>query len=233
MLLGDIFGARCSAILAANFKKQQTQERSGDLFLSSLIPLTWQRASVASPLHPWIWNPMIRKHLHVRKTSGQLFTTPTLTSVGLTKRNCLGRSTLLSYPGCRSYTCWAFWIERASESECMCIQHWYVYALITQQRQGEFPKRIVTLKRFLRVSTQLYGLEDDLEISDNQYLLSLTVSISQYSFTFLYEPVAPQIFFFSYSIFEVPSNVFLKRLRPSIWLSGLMLFWGVMMVCIK
>lgn len=39
-----------------------------------------------------------------------------------------------------------------------------------------------------------------------------------------------QIFFFSYAIFEVPSNVFLKRLRPSIWLSLLMFCWGIMMV---
>jgi len=38
-----------------------------------------------------------------------------------------------------------------------------------------------------------------------------------------------QIFFFSYAVFEVPSNVFLKRLRPSIWLSLLMLLWGIMM----
>lgn len=29
---------------------------------------------------------------------------------------------------------------------------------------------------------------------------------------------------------QVPSNVFLKRLRPSIWLSLLMLLWGIMMV---
>ncbi|KAF8994343.1 MFS general substrate transporter [Cyathus striatus] len=58
---------------------------------------------------------------------------------------------------------------------------------------------------------QLYHLEEDLHISDNQYLLSLT------------------IFFFSYAIFEVPSNVFLKRLRPSLWLSMLMFFWGIMM----
>jgi len=28
---------------------------------------------------------------------------------------------------------------------------------------------------------------------------------------------------------QVPSNVFLKRLRPSIWLSLLMLLWGIMM----
>lgn len=60
-------------------------------------------------------------------------------------------------------------------------------------------------------NAKLYGLEEDLNMSDNQYLISLTV------------------FFFSYAIFEVPSNVFLKRLRPSIWLSLLMLLWGVMM----
>ncbi|KAK0202559.1 MFS general substrate transporter [Desarmillaria ectypa] len=60
-------------------------------------------------------------------------------------------------------------------------------------------------------NAKLYNLEEDLHISDNQYLIALT------------------IFFFSYSIFEVPSNVFLKRLRPSIWLSALMFFWGIMM----
>ncbi|KAI0730769.1 MFS general substrate transporter [Earliella scabrosa] len=60
-------------------------------------------------------------------------------------------------------------------------------------------------------NAKLYSLEADLGLSDTQYLIALT------------------IFFFSYAIFEVPSNVFLKRLRPSIWLSLLMLLWGVMM----
>jgi len=60
-------------------------------------------------------------------------------------------------------------------------------------------------------NAKLYNLEQDLHMTDTQYLISLTV------------------FFFSYAIFEVPSNVFLKRLKPSIWLSLLMLLWGVMM----
>ncbi|PFH50245.1 hypothetical protein AMATHDRAFT_4153 [Amanita thiersii Skay4041] len=60
-------------------------------------------------------------------------------------------------------------------------------------------------------NAKLYHLTQDLHMTDKQYLLTLT------------------IFFFSYAIFEVPSNVFLKRLRPSIWLSVLMLFWGIMM----
>ncbi|KAK0202557.1 major facilitator superfamily domain-containing protein [Desarmillaria ectypa] len=60
-------------------------------------------------------------------------------------------------------------------------------------------------------NAKLYHLEADLHITDSQYLLALTV------------------FFFSYALFEVPSNVFLKRLRPSLWLSSLMLLWGIMM----
>ncbi|KAJ6619898.1 MFS general substrate transporter [Mycena sp. CBHHK59/15] len=57
----------------------------------------------------------------------------------------------------------------------------------------------------------LYNMEADLKISDNQYLVSLTV------------------FFISYAIFEVPSNIFLKRLRPSVWFAVLMVMWGLMM----
>ncbi|KAK0202517.1 MFS general substrate transporter [Desarmillaria ectypa] len=55
----------------------------------------------------------------------------------------------------------------------------------------------------------LYHFEEDLHISDNQYLIALT------------------IFFFRQ---VVPSNILLKRLRPSIWLSTLILLWGVTMV---
>ncbi|KAK0214782.1 MFS general substrate transporter [Armillaria fumosa] len=58
------------------------------------------------------------------------------------------------------------------------------------------------------IGKYLYNLEADLHITDSQYLLALTV------------------FFFRYF---VPSNVFLKRLRPSLWLSSLMLLWGIMM----
>ncbi|KAG9313103.1 major facilitator superfamily domain-containing protein [Chiua virens] len=60
-------------------------------------------------------------------------------------------------------------------------------------------------------NAKLYSMETDLHLTDTQYLLSLT------------------IFFISYAIFEVPSNVILKRLRPSVWLSILMVLWGVMM----
>ncbi|EJD47910.1 MFS general substrate transporter [Auricularia subglabra TFB-10046 SS5] len=62
-------------------------------------------------------------------------------------------------------------------------------------------------------NAKLYSLEEHLGINSNQYAVSLSV------------------FFVTYSLFEVPSNVFLKRLRPSIWLSLLMFFWGVIMMC--
>ncbi|KAF8340726.1 MFS general substrate transporter [Cantharellus anzutake] len=62
-------------------------------------------------------------------------------------------------------------------------------------------------------NASLYGLKKDLKISDQQYLWALT------------------IFFFSYATFEVPSNVLLKRLKPHLWLSFLMIAWGIVMTC--
>lgn len=76
---------------------------------------------------------------------------------------------------------------------------------------------------------KLYNLERDLGINDNQYFIALT------------------LFFFPYSLFEVcthffdpsdsfhchskpASNVLLRRLKPSIWLSTMMVLWGVVMV---
>ncbi|KAH0838212.1 MFS general substrate transporter [Lanmaoa asiatica] len=61
-------------------------------------------------------------------------------------------------------------------------------------------------------NAKLYGLETDLKITDNQYLIALTA------------------FFFPYAIFEPASNVLLRRFRPSIWLSSMMFMWGVIMV---
>src|SRR5438046_1192987 len=50
-------------------------------------------------------------------------------------------------------------------------------------------------------NARLAGLETDLGLVGNEYAWTLT------------------IFFFSYAAFEVPSNLLLKRLRPSIWLA--------------
>ena len=37
------------------------------------------------------------------------------------------------------------------------------------------------------------------------------------------------VFFFPYALLEIPSNMVLKVLRPSIWVGAMMLAWGVVM----
>lgn len=38
--------------------------------------------------------------------------------------------------------------------------------------------------------------------------------------------IAMQIFFVPYILLELPSNIILKKFRPSTWISGLTFFWG-------
>ncbi|KAI1066679.1 hypothetical protein LB507_011087 [Fusarium sp. FIESC RH6] len=60
-------------------------------------------------------------------------------------------------------------------------------------------------------NAKIEGLQEDLEMSPDQYNWCLTV------------------FFFTYAAFEVPSNLLLKKLRPSIWLPTIMVAWGLVM----
>ncbi|KAI1818414.1 major facilitator superfamily domain-containing protein [Poronia punctata] len=60
-------------------------------------------------------------------------------------------------------------------------------------------------------NAKIEGLQEDLNMSGDQYNLCLTV------------------FFFSYAAFEVPSNLLLKKLRPSRWLPTIMVAWGTVM----
>ncbi|KAL8794718.1 MAG: hypothetical protein Q9182_007597 [Xanthomendoza sp. 2 TL-2023] len=60
-------------------------------------------------------------------------------------------------------------------------------------------------------NARIEGLVDDLKMTGPQYNWTLTV------------------FFFTYCVFEVPSNLILKRLRPSIWLPSIMVAWGTVM----
>lgn len=63
----------------------------------------------------------------------------------------------------------------------------------------------------LRSNAKIEGLSDDLGLTGAQYNWCLTA------------------FFFTYCAFEVPSNMLLKKLRPSIWLPTIMVAWGVVM----
>jgi hypothetical protein len=39
--------------------------------------------------------------------------------------------------------------------------------------------------------------------------------------------IALFVFFIPYILFEVPSNLILKKLAPSTWLSAIMVLWGM------
>ncbi|CAG9990765.1 unnamed protein product [Clonostachys byssicola] len=60
-------------------------------------------------------------------------------------------------------------------------------------------------------NAKIEGLIDDLNMTGQEYNMCLTV------------------FFFTYAAFELPSNLVLKRLRPSIWLPIIMIGVGVVM----
>ncbi|KAF7301835.1 MFS domain-containing protein [Mycena indigotica] len=60
-------------------------------------------------------------------------------------------------------------------------------------------------------NAKLYHMEADLNITDSQYLIALTV------------------FFIAYATFEIPSNIILKRFRPAVWFSTIMIGWGLIM----
>ncbi|KAL4894105.1 major facilitator superfamily domain-containing protein [Aspergillus ambiguus] len=62
-------------------------------------------------------------------------------------------------------------------------------------------------------NARLMGLEKDLGMSGHQYNVALFV------------------FFIPYILLEVPSNIILKKVKPSWWLSGIIFFWGIITVC--
>ncbi|KAF2098516.1 MFS general substrate transporter [Rhizodiscina lignyota] len=60
-------------------------------------------------------------------------------------------------------------------------------------------------------NAKIAGLSDDLKLVGMDYNVALTV------------------FFVPYALFEIPSNIVLKILRPSIWISILLFCWGLVM----
>ena len=57
-------------------------------------------------------------------------------------------------------------------------------------------------------NARIQGLEKDLHMEGHDYNIALF------------------IFFIPYILFEVPSNILLKKIRPSTWLSFIMFCWG-------
>ncbi|OQE15234.1 hypothetical protein PENSTE_c029G07134 [Penicillium steckii] len=59
-------------------------------------------------------------------------------------------------------------------------------------------------------NAKISGMETDLNLTSNEYSIALVV------------------YFVGYVVFEVPSNLVLGRTRPSIFLPGIMILWGVL-----
>jgi hypothetical protein len=57
-------------------------------------------------------------------------------------------------------------------------------------------------------NAKIQGLEKDLKMKGSDYNIALF------------------IFFVPYILFEVPSNIIIKRIKPSTWLSSIMVLWG-------
>lgn len=69
------------------------------------------------------------------------------------------------------------------------------------------------LDRVNIANAKSFSLVKDLNLSGVQYNTALTM------------------FFVPYIIFEIPSNIFLKRLRPNVWLSVCMFLFGLVSIC--
>ncbi|OQE23210.1 hypothetical protein PENSTE_c009G07572 [Penicillium steckii] len=62
-------------------------------------------------------------------------------------------------------------------------------------------------------NAKIEGMNSDLGLVGNQYNIAST------------------LFFVPYIIFEIPSNIMLKKTRPSYWLAAQVVIWGIVMTC--
>ncbi len=62
-------------------------------------------------------------------------------------------------------------------------------------------------------NARLYKLEEDLKLSGSQF------------------QTAVSILFVTYVIFEIPSNLVLKKFTPSLWISFIVVMWGIVATC--
>lgn len=73
--------------------------------------------------------------------------------------------------------------------------------------------RLCFLDRTNVGNAKLVNLERDLGLNGIQYNIALAV------------------FFPAYVLAEIPSNIMMKRFKPSVWITFIMMAWGTVMVC--
>ena len=93
-------------------------------------------------------------------------------------------------------------VDRKKERALLWKLDWHVLPMISILYMLSFVDRINI------GNAKIQGLDTDLKMSGSDYNVALFV------------------FFIPYILFEVPSNLLLKRMRPSTWLSWIMLGWG-------
>ena len=93
-------------------------------------------------------------------------------------------------------------IDRAAEKRLLWKLDLHVLPMIS------FLYMLAFVDRINIGNARIQGLEKDLHMSGNDYNMALFV------------------FFIPYVLLEVPSNIILKKVAPSTWLSLLMFIWG-------
>ncbi|KAJ5135316.1 uncharacterized protein N7515_004594 [Penicillium bovifimosum] len=98
-------------------------------------------------------------------------------------------------------------IDRAAEKRLLWKVDLHVVPILT------FLFLLAFLDRINIGNARLQGLEEDLGMVGHDYNIALF------------------IFFIPYILFEVPSNLFLKKMSPSLWLSIIIFCWGIITTC--
>lgn len=85
----------------------------------------------------------------------------------------------------------------------------FLLAFLDSKHRVSTSYTILTIEGTNIGNARIQGLEADLDMHNNDYNIALF------------------IFFVPYILFEVPSNLVLKKLAPSTWLSLIMVLWGI------
>ena len=94
-------------------------------------------------------------------------------------------------------------IDRAAEKRLVRKCDFYVIPVLSLLYSFAFIDRINI------GNARLQGLEKDLRMKGQDYNVALFV------------------FFIPYILFEVPSNLLIRKIAPSTWLSSIMILWGM------
>ena len=94
-------------------------------------------------------------------------------------------------------------IDRAAEKRLVRKCDLYVIPVLS------FLYSLAFIDRINIGNARLQGLEKDLKMEGQDYNVALFV------------------FFIPYILFEVPSNLLIRKIAPSTWLSSIMMLWGI------